>query len=116
MSISERINLVLRVTMEAAIVIALSYWGFHTGNSASLKLILGIGAPLLGFGFWGLVDFHQAGALSEPLRLLQELFISGIAAVAWYAAGQHVLGWILGILSIVYHALVYITGGTLLKK
>jgi len=33
-------------------------------------------------GFWGAVDFHQAGRLAEPLRLVQELAISGLAAVA----------------------------------
>jgi hypothetical protein len=75
-----------------------------------------VGAPALGFGFWGAVDFHQAGRLGEPLRLLQELAISGLAAVALYAAGQHLLGWALGLLSVIYHALVYAQGGRLLKR
>jgi hypothetical protein len=41
-----------------------------------------LGAPLVGFGFWGAVDFHQAGRFAEPLRLIQELAISALAAVA----------------------------------
>ena len=67
-------------------------------------------------GFWGAVDFHQAGRLAEPLRLVQELAISGLAAVAVYAAGQHILGWFLGLASISYHALVYAQGSRLLKR
>lgn len=41
------------------------------------------------------MDFHRAGRLAEPLRLLQELAVSGLAAVALYAVGQHLLGWAL---------------------
>ena len=109
-------NLALRALMEVGIVVALGYWGFQTGTNMGMKVVLGVGAPVLGFGFWGLVDFHQAGPLSEPLRLSEELIISGVAAVAFYAAGQPTLGWILGLLSVVYHALVYLSGGTLLKQ
>jgi hypothetical protein len=80
-----------------------------------VKIILGIGVPVFSFGFWGLVDFRQAGHMAEPLRLLQELVISGLAAVAIYSAGQHTLGRTPGLLSIVHHALVYLPGGRLLK-
>ena len=41
---------------------------------------------------------------------MQELAVSGLAAVALYAAGQHLLGWALGLLSVAYHALVYLQG------
>ena len=109
-------NLALRVLMEVGIVIALGYWGYRTGESMSAKILLGIGAPLLAFGFWGLVDFRQAGPIAELLRLFQELAISGLAAVAWYVAGHHALGWVLGLISLVHHALVYVLGGTLLKQ
>ena len=42
------------------------------------------------------------------LRLVEELVSSGLVACAWYAAGQHMLGWALDLLSIAYHALVYL--------
>ena len=108
-------TLVLRVLMEAGIVAAFAYWGYRAGAGTGMKILLAAGAPALGFGFWGAVDFRQAGRLAEPLRLLQELAISGLAAVAVYAAGQHLLGWALGLLSAAYHALVYLQGGRLLK-
>ena len=109
------VTLVLRVLMEAGIVAAFAWWGYRAGAGTGMKILLAAGAPALGFGFWGAVDFRQAGRLAEPLRLLQELAISGLAAVAVYAAGQHLLGWVLGVLSAVYHALVYLQGGRLLK-
>lgn len=109
-------NLVLRALMELGIVVALGYWGYQAGGSPAMKILLAIGTPLIGFGFWGLVDFRKAGSLAEPLRLMQELIVSGLAAFAWYAAGARSMGWMLGIISIVHHVLVYALGSRLLKR
>ncbi len=112
----QNVNLVLRVTMELGIVLAFGYWGFHTGKNESIKIILGISSPILIFGFWGLIDFHNAGSKAELLRLIQELILSGLAAAALIIAGQNVLGFTLAGLSIVHHSLVYILGDTLIKQ
>jgi hypothetical protein len=108
-------NVALRGLMELGIVAALGYWGYQTGKGTFAKVLLSTSVPLLTFGFWGLIDFRKAGPMSELLRLLQELVISGLAAVAVYTAGQHALGWALGLISIVHHILVYLLGETLLK-
>jgi hypothetical protein len=113
---AQRLNLALRVAMETGVVAALATWGVHTGGSTAAKIALGVAAPVVGFGFWGAVDFHQAGRIAEPLRLVQELTISGLAAAAWYAAGQPVLGLTLAAVSVTYHALVYLSGERLLKQ
>lgn len=110
------INLALRGLTEFGIIAALGYWGLYTGSTPVMKVLLGIGAPLLGFGFWGLIDFHQAGSLSEPLRLAQELIISGVAVFALYLTGHPGLGLALAVVFIVQHALIYGTGGTLIKR
>ena len=107
----QTLNVGLRAIMEFAIVAGLAVWGYHFSG-----LALAIAAPVAGFGLWGAVDFRHAGAIAEPLRLMEELIISGLAAAAWYAAGQHILGAALAILSIAHHALVYLLGGTLLKQ
>jgi hypothetical protein len=112
----KRINLALRALMETGIVLALGYWGFQRGSNMGMKFLLGIGTPLLVFGFWGLVDFRQAGGMAESLRLIQELVISGVAALALYVAGQPLLAWALAAVSVVHHALVYLLGGTLLAS
>lgn len=108
------VPLTLRVVMEAGIVAGLAYWGYHTGSSTRMQIMLAVVAPVIGFGLWGGVDFRWAGRLSEPLRLLEELAISGLAALAFYAAGQRAVGVALAALSIVYHAMVYVIGGRLL--
>lgn len=109
-------NVGLRAAMELGIVAALGYWGYKTGESTGAKILLAIGASVIGFGFWGLVDFRKAGSLAESLRLIQELVISGLAAFAWYTAGAQTWSWALGLISIIHHILVYVLGGTLLKK
>jgi Protein of unknown function (DUF2568) len=105
----------LRAIMETGIVVGLVYWGWQTGTGTIAKVGLAIVAPLVGFGFWGLVDFRQAGRAAEPLRLVQELVVTVLVAVALWSVGQPIAGLLLVLLSVVYHVLVYTTGGRLLK-
>jgi hypothetical protein len=109
------VNLALRGLMELGIVIALAYWGYHSGKNTMQSILLSVGAPLLIFGFWSLFDFRKVVATPEPYRLVQELVLSGLAAVAWYSAGQRNFGLALGLISIVHHVLVYVLGERLLK-
>jgi Protein of unknown function (DUF2568) len=109
-------NVALRGVMELGIVAAMGYWGYQAGSSLVPKVLLAILAPLIVFGFWGLVDFHQAGHMAEFLRLAQELVISGLAAFALYTSGQQALAWALGLIAIIQHSLVYMLGETLLKR
>jgi Protein of unknown function (DUF2568) len=115
MTTTERVTLASRVLMEVGIVVALASWGYHTGGGTTARIVLAIAAPAIGFGLWGAVDFRRAGRLAEPLRLAEELVISGLAAAAWYAAGRHGLGIALAALSVLYHALVYASGARLLR-
>jgi hypothetical protein len=111
-----RINIGLRGIIEMGIVLAIGYWGFHAVEANIARILLGIGAPLAVFGFWGLVDFHEAGRRAESLRLIQELVVTGLAAVRLFVAGQPALAWAMGLLSVVHHALVYSLGERLLKQ
>lgn len=108
--------LLLRVTTETGVVGGLAWWGYDTGGGGGAGLALAILAPAVGFGVWGAVDFHQAGRLAEPLRLLEELVISGLAAAGLIATGHAGWGWLLVALSVAYHLLVYATGERLLKR
>lgn len=109
------VNVALRGVLEAGVVGALAYWGVHAVDGTVGKVLLGIAAPAVGFGIWGAVDFHWAGRYAEPLRLAEELVISGLAAAALAVAGQPALGIGLAALSVVHHALVYALGDRLLK-
>ena len=110
------INLGLRGLMEAGIVLAFAYWGFKTGETTGSKVFLAIFVPLIVFGFWGTIDFHQFGKFSEILRLIQDILISGLAAIVLYLGGAHIWGWALAILSFVHHVLAYLIGDSLIKQ
>lgn len=109
-------NLVLRAVMETGIVLALGYWGYKAGGTARIKVLLAIIVPVIGFGFWGLVDFRKAGYFAEHLRLIQELVVSGCAAFALYVMEVQGFALILALVSLLHHTLVYISGETLLKE
>lgn len=111
-----RINLALRAMVELGIVAGLGYWGYQTGTTVLAKALMSIGVPSLVYGFWGFVDFRRAGRIAELLRLIQELMISGLAAFAFYLAGQPALGYALAFISIVHHIMVYALGEKLLKR
>jgi len=115
-SVTTWIRLILRWTMEAGIVGGLVYWGVFTGDSTGMKVILAVVAPVVVFGFWGLVDFRWVGKSKEVVRLIQELAITGLVAVALMTTGNSFLGWLLLTVSIAHHVLLYLTGGRLLKE
>lgn len=116
LSPASAINLALRVTTGCGVVAGLFYWGIHTGDTTPEKAALGLLAPALGFGVWGTIDFRRAGRMAEAFRLVEELLISGLAALALVAAGQRALGLALGAVTLAHHALVYVIGERLLKR
>ena len=109
------VRLTLRALMEAGIVAGLAYWGYQAGGSTGVRILLAVAAPAIGFGIWGAVDFRWAGRLAEPLRLMEELVISGVATLALYAAGQPVPAAALASLTFFHEGLVYATGGRLVR-
>jgi Protein of unknown function (DUF2568) len=107
MTLAQSVLLTLRGVLEAGVVVGLTWWGYVVAGGGAPGVLVAVLAPLVGFGFWGAVDFHRAGALAEPLRLLQELAISVLTGWLLIAVGHRFWGWALVILSAGYHALVY---------
>ncbi len=115
MTAREKLLLLLRVTLEVGVVAGLCVWGYSLGSIPGTRAALAIALPAVGFGLWGAIDFRNAGRAAEPLRLTQELVISGLAAAAFAAAGHIGFGIALAVLSLAYHALVYACGARLLR-
>ncbi len=102
-------NLALRFILELCALAAFGYWGFHTGKSPLAKIALGIGAPVLVAAIW--VVFVAPGSareLHDPIRLVVELVIFGLAAIGLAAAGRPALAWVLGIVFVVNRILMYV--------
>lgn len=108
------LNLGLRVGLEVGVVAAFAFWGYRVVDGG-WRPLLAVAAPLAGFGFWGLIDFRQAGRWAELLRLVEELVISGLAALALLSIGAHTAAAMLLGLSLGYHGSVYFAGERLLR-
>jgi hypothetical protein len=71
-----------RFVVELCALAALAYWGSHTASGA-LQWVLGIGAPLAMAVVWGLFMSPKAPMRAhDPVRLLAEIDIFGVAAAA----------------------------------
>jgi hypothetical protein len=81
----------LRFLLELCALGALAYWGFRV-SSGVLQWVLGIGAPLAMAVIWGRFMSPKATSrLNDPARLIAEIAIFGIAAVALADADQPTL-------------------------
>ena len=90
-------NLALRFLLELCALGALGYWGFRVGRGSALAVVLGLGAPLLMAVVWGLFVAPRATwPLPAPATFVLGLGILCLAAVCLAAAGDPLLGWIMG--------------------
>lgn len=102
-------NLGVRFILELCALAALGYWGFRTGTGWTVKLILGIGAPVLAAVVWGLFVSPKATYdIGDPARLVVEIIVFGLAAVALYYAGQPGLCAVFVIAALISRVLVFI--------
>ena len=110
----QKLTLTFRAILELSIVIAFGYWGFHFSNRDWVKIVFLFFFPIVGFGIWGAIDFHQFEN-AELFRLVEELIISLIASYGLYLSNQTLFSLFLASLTIIYHILVYSFGERLLK-
>jgi len=103
------LNLAVRFGMELAMLVALGYWGFHTGGSAGMRWLLGIGAPLLAAAVWGL---WMAPKASQRLQggwfLLVELILFGLAGWGLYSTGAKSWTLWLGVVYVINRVLMVV--------
>ncbi len=104
-------NLALHFLLELCALAALSFWGFQAGGGWLVKILLGIGMPLLVAFAWGTFrvpnDPGRAPVpVPGPLRLLLELVFFGSATAGLVAAGRTTLAWVFGLAVVVNYALM----------
>src|SRR5512139_1997436 len=88
------INLGVRFLLELSMLAALGYWGFKTHSSWSMKILLGIGLPILIAAIWGrFMAPRSAHRLSGVPFTVMDILLLGSGAVALYASGQPALAW-----------------------
>lgn len=89
MDILKALNFLVRFFLELCLLAAVGYWGFKTDSGWGMKIIFGIGLPILIAVMWWL-----AWRLSGISRLMLELTLLGSGAIALFASGKPNLGWI----------------------
>ena len=54
-------NLVLALLLELGVLVALAYWGFATGATILVKIVLGIGTPAVAMIVWAIWGAPRSG-------------------------------------------------------
>jgi len=103
------LNLLVRFLLELCMLAAVGYWGFNTQTGLFMKILFGIGLPILIATLWGLFVAPKAayplrGASHLTLALL--LLFSGAAAL--FASGKPSLGWAYAITLLVNQFLLFV--------
>lgn len=93
MASMKKFNTWLSILLELAMLAAFGYWGFRTGGSLGLKLLLGIGVPLVAFVLWGLLLSPAGGGqrISSTVGVIVSVGLFYLAVLALYQAKQPVL-------------------------
>lgn len=83
------VNLGVRFLAEVAGIAAIAYWGFGLDSALPVRLLAGVGLPLLVILVWGLfVAPKSAVPVAEPVKAVLAVIVMGLAALALAGAGQ----------------------------
>ena len=83
------LNSTVRFLLKLCALLALMYWGIHTGNSMAEGIVIGALAPGAAiFVWWKLIAPKSASWLTDTGRFLVKMAVFGLSALALAAAGQ----------------------------
>jgi hypothetical protein len=109
LNILKNANLTLALFLELGVLVALGYWGFHTGQGTLAKIALGIGVPAVAVVVWACFGAPRAAwRLQGFWFFILRIIFFGSAVVALFAAAQRGLGVIFALLFVVNIALIYL--------
>jgi hypothetical protein len=84
-------NEVLAFLLELAALACLSWWGFTVGHDEVVRVLLGVGIPLLAIALWALFAAPKARWRPRlPLVLAVKAVVLGGGATALYGVGHSV--------------------------
>lgn len=95
-------NEVLAFLLELAALCFLSWWGFGAGHQGALKILLGVGTPLVAIVLWAL--FAAPRARLRPrlaLVLVVKALVLGGGAAALYGVGHPVAASAVAVVTVV---------------
>lgn len=95
--------------LEIAMLVSFMYWGFHLDTSLLVKILFGIGTPILVAIIWGTFIAPKASIpVSVPIRILLQIILFSSAAVALYFSEKGTLAIIFGTVVLIEMTLMYL--------
>jgi hypothetical protein len=89
-------NLGIAFLLELAVLFAVGYWGFRLSVGLTLRLVAGLGTPVLMAVLWGLLAAPKA---SFPLHGVADVSFRiawfGVGALAFWVAGRPIAALVL---------------------
>jgi len=101
-------NDVVAFLVELVVLVLLAWAGFAADTSLWLRLVLGIGLPLVAAVLWGLFAAPRARVKSPPLQLLTKLVVLGAGVVAGFLVLPVVWAVVVAVVVVVNLALMYV--------
>lgn len=111
LSLFKNLNLALAFLLELGALAAFCSFGFTIEGNLLLKLLLGIGLPLVAIVIWAIfgAPMSKRRLKGFPFLLLQLVFF-GSAVVVLYLPGQKILSIIFAVLFVLNTSLAYAWG------
>jgi hypothetical protein len=101
-------NLALKFVLELCAMAAFAYWGANTGGGV-VRALLAIVTPAVAIVLWGRFAAPKSTRrLPTVPRMIFELTVFGLAAVALVAAGRSVAAAVFGVVAVVNAALLIV--------
>jgi hypothetical protein len=108
MVIIESIISLVFFLVELAALFAYGYWGFHIDRGWILRIVLGIGTPMMVAVIWGMFVAPKArDSVSIPVKALIQFAVFTVAAFALYGSGQKNIAIFFEVVSLIEMGLVY---------
>ncbi len=108
MALLQNANLGLAFLLELVAIASFAYWGFNASDSTVLKLVLGLGTPILAIVLWGIFAAPQSERrLQGSAYLIFKVIFFALAILALFAAGSLTLGFVFGVAFVINTVLAY---------
>lgn len=103
------LNLAVRFLLELCLLTAVGYWGFKTQSSWFMKILLGVGLPVLIAVLWGMFIAPKAThPLSGASYMTVELVLLALGSLTLFASGKPTLAWAYTVVLIVNKILLVV--------
>ena len=109
MNILQAANLALAFLLELCALASFAYWGFNASDSTVVRIVLGIGTPVLAAVVWGIFAApRSARRLRGDAYLAFKVVFFALAVLALIVSGQVNLALVFAVVFIINTALAYL--------